>query len=301
MPTEPDGAATEFAAAFATAVTESGLSLDAIRRKLAAHGHQLSVATLSYWRSGRRRPERASSLAALDELEPILGVPKGSLVSLLPGRAAPPTYGLDDLYELNGPNRLMADLVERLGLAYDDGLERLSFQDIVELDESGRQVSNRMRMLVRSQRDGIDRFPISVWAEDDAPIEGRYTPPALRVLIGGTLGRTLVSPDDRVLMGEVVLDHELVAGETLLIEVESTPGARPPVSTRWERGLLQPLRLYLVSVSFHPDHLPTTVERYERALRSDSPKSTPVLVTSPSVTELFTDVPPGVAGLTWRW
>lgn len=297
----PDAQATEFAQALGRAVTASGLSLDAIRRALADRGHRLSVATLSYWRSGRRRPERASSLAALEELEDILEVDPGWLTCRLPGRAAPSTYNLDELYELNGCNRTMAALVDRLGLTYDDGLERLSYQDLVDLDESGRQVRSRIRMLVRGLRDGTERFPISFWPEDDAPPTGPYTPPTVLPLMGCTLGRTIVSPDDRLLMAEVVLDHPLNEGETLLVEFECTPGTRPGVSSRWQRGLLRPLPLYLVSINFHPDRVPTTVERFERPLRSELAKSTPVLVTSPCVTVLFSDLGPGVAGLTWRW
>ncbi|QQS02194.1 MAG: hypothetical protein IPK37_07620 [Austwickia sp.] len=297
----PEAQASEFAHAFGEAVTASGLSLDAIRRALADRGHQLSVATLSYWRSGRRRPERASSLAALETLEEILDLTPGALMGLLPGRVVPATYDLDGLYELNGANRVMAQLVERLGLTYDDGLERLSHQDLVELDATGRQVRNRLRMLVRSLRDGTQRFPISFWPEEEAADGVPYTPPTVKPLMGCTLGRSIVSPDDRLLMMEAVLDHPLDEGECLLIEFECTPGARPAVSNRWERGVLRPLPLYLVSVTFHPDRMPTTVERFERPIRSEVPKSTPVLVTSPCVTVLFSDVVPGVAGLVWRW
>lgn len=300
--TDPNGATrSEFAQAFGAAVTASRLSLDAIRRALAARGHRLSVATLSYWRSGRRRPERASSLAALEELEVILGLSPGVLLATLPSRPAATTYSLDELYELNGPNRTMAALVERLGLAYEDGLDRLSYQDLVELDAAGRQVRNRVRMLVRCAKAGTERFAMSFWMDDDAPDGSRGAPPTITPLMGCTLGRTIVAPDERLVMVEVLLDHALDEGETLLIEFECTPGGLAPNSTRWERGLMRAMPLYLVSITFHPDRLPTTVERFERPMRTDQVRSTPVLVTSPCVTVLFTDLAPGVAGLTWRW
>lgn len=299
--TGSEGSTSDFAQAFTEAVHASGLSLDAIRRALADRGHQLSVATLSYWRSGRRRPERSSSLAALDELEGILGLEPGALMGNLPGRAAPASYKLDELYELNGANRTMAALVEKLGMAYEDGLERLSHQDFVELDEGGRQVRTRLRMLVRCTRAGTDRFPMSFWLDDDPQIDGPGTAPEIKPLMGCTLGRTIVSPDDRLVMAEAILDHPLDEDETLLVEFECTPRGAPPASTRWERGLLRALPLYLVSVTFHPERMPTTVERFERPLRTDQSKSTPVLVTAPCVTVLFTDLAPGVAGLTWRW
>ena len=301
QPGATESGASEFAQTFAAAVAASGMSLDAIRRALADQGHQLSVATLSYWRSGRRRPERSSSLAALEDLEGVLGVEPGTLMAKLPGRSAPTTYDVAELYEFNGANRTMIALLERLGLSYEDGLERMSHQDLVEMDESGRQVRNRMRMLVRGVRAGTDRFPVSFWVDADPEAPGPDAPPTIRPLIGATLGRTIVAPDERLVMAEAILDHPLGEGETSLIEFECTPGGKATVSTRWERGLLRTLPLYLVSVTFHPDRMPTTVERFERPLRTDQVRATPVLVTSPCVTVLFSDLAPGVAGVTWRW
>ncbi|MGI5242040.1 hypothetical protein [Dactylosporangium sp. CA-139066] len=48
-----------FATAFAVAVERSGLTLDRLRDRLAERGVAVSRTTLSYWRSGRSRPERA--------------------------------------------------------------------------------------------------------------------------------------------------------------------------------------------------------------------------------------------------
>jgi len=36
-------------------------------------------------------------------------------------------------------------------------------------------------------------------------------------------------------------------------------------------------------------------------MRTEQVRSAPVLVTSSSVSVLFTDLNPGVAGVTWRW
>ena len=101
QPGATEWGASEFAQTFAAAVAASGMSLDAIRRALADQGHQLSVATLSYWRSGRRRPERSSSLAALEDLEGVLGVEPGTLMAKLPGRSAPTTYDVAELYAVS--------------------------------------------------------------------------------------------------------------------------------------------------------------------------------------------------------
>ncbi|WP_199431287.1 transcriptional regulator [Qaidamihabitans albus] len=75
-----------FAEALRAAIRRRGLGLERIQYRLRACGVPVSLATLSHWQSGRCRPERPESLAALRCLEEVLGVPRGSLVRLLPRR-----------------------------------------------------------------------------------------------------------------------------------------------------------------------------------------------------------------------
>ncbi|RZQ63330.1 transcriptional regulator [Amycolatopsis suaedae] len=72
-----------FAAALRAAIRARGLGLERIRYRLRAQGVPVSLATLSYWQSGRCQPERPGSIAALRCLEQLLEVPPGSLVRLL--------------------------------------------------------------------------------------------------------------------------------------------------------------------------------------------------------------------------
>src|SRR5262245_19537372 len=81
---EADGLAGDaFPVALRAAIRASGLSLDRIQYRLRARGLTISVTALSYWQSGRRRPERPESLSALKHLEEVLGVESGSLTALL--------------------------------------------------------------------------------------------------------------------------------------------------------------------------------------------------------------------------
>jgi hypothetical protein len=80
MPTRTE---TPFPRALDQAIASSGLSLDRVRARLARHGVQVSIATLSYWRSGRSRPERRDSLRAVRILEEQFGLSPGSLTELL--------------------------------------------------------------------------------------------------------------------------------------------------------------------------------------------------------------------------
>ncbi|WP_113694645.1 transcriptional regulator [Amycolatopsis albispora] len=83
-----------FAAALRAAIRARGLGLERIRYRLRDRGVPVSLATLSYWQSGRCRPERPESLAALTELEDVLDVPPGSLTRLLPPPRRRPSASL---------------------------------------------------------------------------------------------------------------------------------------------------------------------------------------------------------------
>jgi hypothetical protein len=72
-----------FEVALAALIDRSGLTLDRVRDRLAERGVHVSRATLSYWRQGRSRPERAASLDAVTALEELFGLPNASLLKLL--------------------------------------------------------------------------------------------------------------------------------------------------------------------------------------------------------------------------
>ncbi|PXY30910.1 transcriptional regulator [Prauserella muralis] len=72
-----------FAAALRAAIRARGLGLERIQYRLRRRGVPVSLATLSHWQSGRCRPERPGSLAALRYLEEVVDVPPGSLLRLL--------------------------------------------------------------------------------------------------------------------------------------------------------------------------------------------------------------------------
>jgi hypothetical protein len=72
-----------FDEALRAAIMARGLSLERLHVRLAERGVRISLASLSNWQRGRSRPERSASLAAVRELEAILGLPPHSLVTLL--------------------------------------------------------------------------------------------------------------------------------------------------------------------------------------------------------------------------
>ncbi|MFC4002847.1 transcriptional regulator [Prauserella oleivorans] len=72
-----------FSVALRAAIRARGLGLERIQYRLKRRGVPVSLATLSHWQSGRCRPERPGSLAALRYLEEVLEVPDGALLRLL--------------------------------------------------------------------------------------------------------------------------------------------------------------------------------------------------------------------------
>ncbi len=98
-----------FERALRAAIAARGLSLERLHARLAERGAHVSLASLSNWQRGRSRPERSRSLAAVRELESILGLPADSLVALL------------------GPRRPRGRW-----LAHDPGAIRQQLRDLVE-------------------------------------------------------------------------------------------------------------------------------------------------------------------------
>ena len=107
-----------FPEAFAEALSRRGVSLSWLHQRLVERGHPVSPAALSYWRSGRSQPERGTSRDALIEIELLLRVPPGALLSRLgPSRRPGPRPAertLRDLFAENpGMERALASSASR--------------------------------------------------------------------------------------------------------------------------------------------------------------------------------------------
>lgn len=223
---------TDFAAALRAAVAARGVSLERVRALLAEHGVSISVATLSYWQTGRSRPERAASLGAIGPLETVLGVPRGFLAGRVDFRRgldpdmasnlytpAPMLDVLDDDWEI------LLSAFAQLGLVPDDGLARVSVHDRITLDADGVQNRHEVRYVLLAQRDGVDRFPI--WYDQAGCRDGG----ALSVVPERNcrLGRLLELPEHGAVAAEIVLDRPLRQGETTLVQYRLDIAAAPPV------------------------------------------------------------------------
>lgn len=268
--TDPSDSADPFATALREAIRRRGLSLERVRFHLSKRGHDLSIATLSYWQSGRSRPERAASLAALDDLEQVLSVPTGSLSGPLRaarGRSGWPVspaggqvfsvvgerpFPLDDgvhLDEVEARDRLAA----QLGMVFDGAVKRVSVQEVVEVRPDRSVGRRRVREVIRCRDDYVSRFLVSVLCRSNgAPqlVVGESNCHAVRMLDSASGG---------LVVAELGLDTPLVAGETAIIEYRVDPlgAARPSLGV--ERTLVADVDLYVFDLRFPANDPPVAI------------------------------------------
>lgn len=292
----PSPTTDDFASALRAAIADRGLSLERIRYHLAMRGHDLSVATLSYWQSGRSRPDRAKSLAALGSIEEVLELPPGELVSLLPARrrrSSEAANRLEGVARLTENGQLVDRLVRQLGLSFDSGLERLAVHDLLEIGRHRNLRSHAVREVLRAEADGVDRWPVWLGLYDDD-----YTP-----FVSPTrnchLGRVIEVPERQLVVAEMILHRPLERGEAVVTEYQFRAHGTDSSFDWWERIFPRRVRETHLEVSFDPEVLPVAAERF--TVTDGLRRPEPVLVAGHSVRSLRLDFGPGTTGLSWRW
>ncbi|GAB3442410.1 hypothetical protein [Actinophytocola sediminis] len=256
-------AADAFPTALRTAIQASGLSLDRIQYRLRARGVSVSVTALSYWQSGRRRPERAESLAALGHLESVLGVAPGSLIALLGpprprGRVQRESSRLP--IEAMWPEREpVTKLLKRIDFTTETALTKLSQHDRIDVgvDRGDKRIG--VRQVLRAERDGVDRT-LMVY---DLERIGRPFP-EITAHQSCRIGRIARDEAAGLIAAEILLNAPLARGETTIVEYAlNHPG--PPYSRgddTYCRKFTTPVREFVLELRFDPRALPAYCEQY---------------------------------------
>ncbi len=303
MPAEldPSQGGSSFADALRIAVAANGLSLDRLHERLAERGVRVSVATLSYWKSGRSVPGRRVSFETLSDLEDILDLAPGALANLVPPRARGHRRvdATRTIAESMGDGVEVPQLIAELDARLRRQVEAVSEQAIVTIGSDRTQRSRSTRRILRALSDGVDRLLIADQVEDaSAP------PPRIVPINHCSLGRRHWLKDSSFVITELLFDQQLAKGEMMIIEYRMDYGPPYPYDTFHEEHKQMPLRDFVLEVGFDPAALPVRCEWYESSALDPygAERVTEVaLNTTNSVVVVRQDVPPSQFGLRWFW
>ena len=287
-----------FAAVLTNAIQARGLSLERIRARLEAAEVPVSIATLSYWQSGRSLPTRSRSYHTLVELEKIL--------NLEPGHLTQHTHTADgrtrrELFEWQNviPSRdLATQVIEDLGIDMQGQLSRVTMHDLLDVDERRGEASLEVRVVWRAERQGLHRW--AVVNESDAESDETQS---IEPIFGCVLGEVISVPERKLLVAEMLAPRPMLRGELFTSDYRLTFGSGTAPAYRLERAISDPVRALSLAVRFTPGVLPSHVFASVRAaIEEEEPRETlPVELARNEAQFVWADAKPGVYSLSWDW
>lgn len=289
-----------FAAALRDAIGSRGLGLDQVRQLLALRGSDVSVATLSYWQTGRRSPGRRTSFVTLAHLEDALGMTPGSLAQHIPprGTEARAVNSVLTFAAAMGEGVELPEVIAGLDARLRRQFEMVSEQAVLSVGAQRGQEWRWTRRIMRAVADGVDRLLLADLVEDDVP------PPSITPVLHCTLGRRVFLPTSKFVISELLFDRVLGAGDPMLIEYRLDYGPPYPLDTTHEVHKQMPLRDFVLEVRFDADARPTRCEWFEHNGHDPQARARVRRVTldeAGTVLVVRQDLPPGRFGLRWDW
>lgn len=293
------GSGHAFADVLRGAIRDRGLPLDRLQKRLAAAGTPVSIATLSYWQSGRSIPFRSKSLAALVELERALDLNPGHLTELLDdARSSRSLLKLQGRARTLPLSSLATNLVQSLGLSFASTLRTSAIHCRLFVGRDRIEVREEVRLVITAHRTDNQAYPVV-----QRQLTASHVTPRVVAGTGLVLGRTIALPERQLLLAELLPAHPLERGESLMAEytIHWAPVTTP--TTAHERSSTRGFRELVLQVDFDPSAAPRTV-RYQVRANYDEPQTDegvviPVIDGMAQVVRF--NVPPGVHGLYWDW
>ncbi|GLZ39897.1 helix-turn-helix transcriptional regulator [Actinokineospora sp. NBRC 105648] len=290
-----------FPEALRRAVEARGCTLEEMQGWLAEHDVRVSLPTLSYWRSGRSRPERSTSLRAVRLLEHYLGLRSDALVSLLGPRRARGRWAAG---RPGGTARAavpddpaLLDALAAIGITPLGRVRRVSTSVTVTVNSERLVTAIHLRDLVRADRDGNSRCAVTHLTDEDPS-----NTPVLEQVRNCRIGRVHVNRSTGMTAAELILDRVLEPGEPALLEYQwRFPSGLAMVN--YEHRFAQPVREFVLQVRFEPDAVPAQCRRYVRRTPAAAEESRGDLWIGGSHTALLAEsgLPAGVFGVRWAW
>jgi hypothetical protein len=278
------------------ALDEAQLSLTQLQARLRDRGHRVSLASLSYWRSGQRRPESADSLEALAQIEAILRLEPGTLrngrgPSRRPGpRERPVPYG--DLVPTTVP---VDDALAALDLA--DWTDRLVEEVVhltVDVDASGTPTHSTSQLMLRAVSDGARDYPFYVFSQQPGS-------PVLRAVHGARVTGHREVPEAGLSLWRMSLLRPLQTGETAMFEAQVDLAEASEPEREWVHYAVRRLSELTVWVRFDPERLPRSCHLVVEG-EDGEPRLTPVDVSQMASAHVTVrGFGPGRAGVLFEW
>ncbi|KDA05079.1 hypothetical protein DC31_03485 [Microbacterium sp. CH12i] len=263
----------DFATALRTAITQRQVTLTWLRERLAATGNPVSAAALSYWRSGARRPEGPQSIATIEQIEILLELDEGSLVSLIgPSQRVGPLGTAHYPLEGNRLERAVAETFIALGAPVMDPGRDVSTHAVTDVGADGFVISRTTRTLLQSTSGTITNVPYL-----DLTPDVRTPAPHFSVVAGGHISRLHSHSSGEVHGAMFELERPLGPAQTTMLEWRLEYPSEYPTTRDTGHGVARHCRELLLWTRFHPDALPTWIEEVE-----ETPTKT-------TVTPLFLD------------
>ncbi|MFS0913310.1 hypothetical protein AB3M89_16125 [Microbacterium sp. 179-I 3D2 NHS] len=288
-----------FAQAFSDAVSARGVSLSWLQRRLKDRANPVSVATLSYWRSGERHPEGLRSLTALEDIERLLDLEAGSLVDLVCTRtrlgALAPAQNPFTETEVTAAT---AETLEILDAPPIDITRPISAHVVYTVDESGAPRQRTSRVLLQAVAPQVLDITFALMSAEHVVRRPECT------LRGASLVREHLHESEHVYACVLRLDRPLVQGATTMLEVDMVipphdPGAMP-VEEEALAFAIRPIRDLVLWTRFHPDAVPDWQYEFERTSSTDDIVARPLQPQS-SVHQSRRDFGPGILGIRWGY
>ncbi|WP_116115799.1 helix-turn-helix domain-containing protein [Austwickia chelonae] len=285
----------DFADALREAIESRGLSLDRVRAHLLSYGHDVSVATLSYWQTGRSAPVRHASLQALGALEVILQVPRGSLASRLPSQRSKRSGGRVATVLRHGPEEAECDRISAmLGVAWDDGFRRVCQEEFITIGADRAEKEHSVTDVIVADRDGFDRLLVGYYSDIPGVL------PVVGAGHGCTVGRVVSVLRETLTVAELILDQPLRAEDPYLLEHHVSYDSPHVLVRDWQRLHLKSIYSHSVTVSFPPECPPSRQEFYV-GRRVPDMSFRPVSSPSPELTIYTRHDEPGTIAVRWSW
>lgn len=292
-----DDTTSTFAPVFREALEARGMTLSALRQRLADRGNSISLASLSYWRSASRTPDPDVQRETIADVEELLGLAPGRLARLAarPPRITRPEdpgatkshVGQEDF----GPE--IDEAARLLRVAEDDQVRVVSLQQVTDVGSEGFPMATTMQAVLQCVRGTIERVMYSVTSPDGY---GEYL--GIDVLEGGSDGGRFVTP--RVSAVAVELDPPVEFGDTRLFTVRNIYPSGATSERQVGVGANQRTRKLVNWVRFHQDAIPDWLLETEAVEQGES-RAYRRLDTPTTAHQVRWDFGPGNIQLDWGY